>query len=153
MRPGKTSPVFSTTASSELSASMGPVPARAMSPRLASFSATAASCPVASTTTRASRETGSTQVICLGSAPTGVQFTTTPQTWPPLTTTSSTVTIFKILTPASQAEAMSLEHAQDAQGAVRFSLSRFTTVAEIDRTVKALEEVIERLSATMVAYP
>ncbi|MGB2987721.1 MAG: aminotransferase class V-fold PLP-dependent enzyme [Phycisphaerae bacterium] len=36
-----------------------------------------------------------------------------------------------------------------AHGAIRFSLSRFTTVAEIDRTIEILSEVVDRLSATM----
>jgi cysteine desulfurase len=36
-----------------------------------------------------------------------------------------------------------------AHGAVRFSLSRFTTAAEIDRTVDALAAVIERLAVTV----
>ena len=34
-----------------------------------------------------------------------------------------------------------------AHGAIRFSLSRFTTAAEIDETVEVLAEVVERLSA------
>ncbi|MFH0980257.1 MAG: aminotransferase class V-fold PLP-dependent enzyme [Planctomycetota bacterium] len=37
-----------------------------------------------------------------------------------------------------------------AHGALRFSLSRFTTLAEIDRTVESLTAVVERLSATLV---
>jgi cysteine desulfurase len=36
-----------------------------------------------------------------------------------------------------------------AHGAIRFSLSRFTTEAEIDRTVEVLAEVVERLSVTI----
>ena len=36
-----------------------------------------------------------------------------------------------------------------AHGAVRFSLSRFTTPADIDETVDALADVVERLSATI----
>jgi cysteine desulfurase len=34
-----------------------------------------------------------------------------------------------------------------AHGAIRFSLSRFTTAAEIDRTVESLAEIIQNLSA------
>ena len=37
-----------------------------------------------------------------------------------------------------------------AHGAVRLSLSRFTTAAEIDRTVEVLTAAVERLSATVV---
>ena len=40
-----------------------------------------------------------------------------------------------------------------AHGAIRFSLSRFTTAAEIDRAVEVLAEVIPRVSATMVRQP
>lgn len=40
-----------------------------------------------------------------------------------------------------------------AHGAIRFSLSRFTTAAEIDRAVGVLAEVIPRVFATMVRQP
>ncbi len=39
-----------------------------------------------------------------------------------------------------------------AHGAIRLSLSRFTTPADIDRTVEVLTEVVKRLSATMPAH-
>ncbi len=52
------------------------------------------------------------------------------------------------LEPSHVLKAMGIDPAI-AHGAIRFSLSRFTTPAEIDETVDALAEVIERLSATM----
>ena len=54
------------------------------------------------------------------------------------------------LEPSHVLKAMGVDP-QVAHGAIRFSLSRFTTAAEIDRTIRVLEEVIERLSATMAA--
>ncbi|MBU0716926.1 MAG: cysteine desulfurase [Planctomycetes bacterium] len=52
------------------------------------------------------------------------------------------------LEPSHVLQAMGIDP-KIAHGAVRFSLSRFTTAAEIDRTVEVLSEVIERLSTTM----
>ena len=40
-----------------------------------------------------------------------------------------------------------------AHGAIRFSLSRFTTAAEIVCVVEVLAEVIPRVFATMVRQP
>jgi cysteine sulfinate desulfinase/cysteine desulfurase-like protein len=39
---------------------------------------------------------------------------------------------------------------EGSHGAVRFSLSRFTTASEIDRTTNVLSGAIERLSAMAV---
>ena len=54
------------------------------------------------------------------------------------------------LEPSHVLQAMDIDP-KIAHGAIRFSLSRFTTAAEIDRTVRVLVEVIERLSVTMAA--
>ena len=56
------------------------------------------------------------------------------------------------LEPSHVLQAMVIDP-QIAHGAIRFSLSRFTTVAEIDRTIEVLREVVDRLSATMVRQP
>jgi cysteine desulfurase len=53
------------------------------------------------------------------------------------------------LEPSHVLRAMGVDRSV-AHGAVRFSLSRFTTAAEIDRAVAALSRVIRRLSATAV---
>ncbi len=52
------------------------------------------------------------------------------------------------LEPSHVLQAMGIKP-EIAHGAIRFSLSRFTTETDIDRTVKALGEVIERLSAAL----
>jgi len=52
------------------------------------------------------------------------------------------------LEPSHVLRAMGVDP-QVAHGAVRFSLSRFTTAAEIGQTVDVLGEVIERLSVTV----
>lgn len=52
------------------------------------------------------------------------------------------------LEPSHVLQAMGIDE-NIAHGAIRFSLSRFTTPAQIDRTVKVLAEVIEHLSATV----
>ena len=54
------------------------------------------------------------------------------------------------LEPSHVLKAMGVDP-QVAHGAVRFSLSRFTTAAEIDQTIAVLVEVIERLSAMVSA--
>ena len=86
-------------------------PSISTSPRCSRDLTTTASCPVASTTILDSNATGSTHVIALGSADTGVQFITTPPTLSFLTTTSSNLVMLRTLTPASIAAPMSLEHA------------------------------------------
>jgi cysteine desulfurase len=53
------------------------------------------------------------------------------------------------LEPSRVLAAMGVDPAV-AHGSVRFSLSRFTTVEEVELTVRALVEVTERLSATLV---
>ena len=53
------------------------------------------------------------------------------------------------LEPSHVLKAMGVDP-QVAHGAIRFSLSRFTTAAEIDQTIAVLVEVIERLSAMVI---
>jgi cysteine desulfurase len=55
------------------------------------------------------------------------------------------------LEPSHVLNAMGIDP-QVAHGAIRFSLSRFTTAAEIDRTTEVLAAVVERLSATMPGH-
>ena len=50
------------------------------------------------------------------------------------------------LEPSHVLKAMGIDP-EVAHGATRFSLSRFTTAAEIDRTIGVLSDVIRRLSA------
>jgi cysteine desulfurase len=52
------------------------------------------------------------------------------------------------LEPSPVIKAMGIDE-RVAHGAVRFSLSRYTTDAEIDRTLEVLPEVIERLRSVM----
>ena len=52
------------------------------------------------------------------------------------------------LEPSHVLQAMHVDP-EIAHGAVRFSLSRFTTPAEIDRAVTALREVVQRLSTSL----
>ena len=56
------------------------------------------------------------------------------------------------LEPSHVLQAMGIDP-KIAHGAIRFSLSRFTTAAEIDRAVEVLAEVVPRVSATMVRQP
>ena len=56
----------------------------------------------------ASSAIGSTQVMFLGSADTGIQFTTIPATLPCLKTRSSNFVRFKNFTPASHVAAINL---------------------------------------------
>jgi len=55
------------------------------------------------------------------------------------------------LEPSHVLGAMGVE-SRIAHGAIRFSLSRFTTASEVDRSVGVLAEVIERLSAAAPRY-
>lgn len=56
------------------------------------------------------------------------------------------------LEPSHVLQAMGIDP-KIAHGAIRFSLSRFTTAAEIDRAVEVLAEVIPRVLATMARQP
>src|SRR3712207_8632933 len=69
------------------------------------------SCPEASITILLSRATGSTHVIFLGKAETGIQLTTTPPTRLFLSTRSSNLVSCKKRTPASHAADINLLHA------------------------------------------
>src|SRR3989338_8388537 len=110
IRPGCNSPVIWTTPSSDETISMGPNVFASSIPLFLRDSTTWASWPVASITIFDSMAMGSTQVMALGRAETGVQFMTTPETFPFLYMQSSNFVMLMILAPASQAEAMSLEH-------------------------------------------
>src|SRR5687767_10226867 len=115
MRPGNTSPVKFTTASSLPSTHIGSIHVHFTYPlSINRFTATE-SCPEASITILLSNATGSTQVMFLGSADTGIQFTTTPETRLFFNTKSSNLVNCKNRTPASHAAAMSFEHAAGPQ--------------------------------------
>lgn len=55
------------------------------------------------------------------------------------------------LEPSHVLRAMGVD-SRIAHGAIRFSLSRFTTASDIDRSVEVLTEVIERLSSAVVRH-
>src|SRR5262245_12349513 len=120
--PGNISVVFSTTASSPPFTHIGSIPFQSTRPLCINLLTATESCPEASTTILLSSAIGSTQVIFVGSAETGIQFTTTPPTRLSLRTKSSNFVSCRKRTPASHAAAMSLEHASGPQVAYKLSL-------------------------------
>jgi len=69
------------------------------------------SCPAASIIVYATSAIGTTLVMFLGNADTGIQFTTIPATLPCLRTKSSNFVRFKNFTPASHVAAINFETA------------------------------------------
>src|SRR5574342_421662 len=100
---------------------MGSIPFHFTYPLSISLFTATESCPEASITIFDSRATGSTHVIFLGSAETGIQFTTTPPTLSFFKTRSSNFVSCKNLTPESQAAAINFEHACGPQVAYNAS--------------------------------
>ena len=56
----------------------------------------------------------------------------------------------KSLVPSEVLTAIGLIH-EEAHGAIRFSLSRYSTVEEVDKVIKSTREVVE-LHRTMTAF-
>src|SRR2546425_608032 len=111
IRSGKTPPVKLTPASSLPSPPIGSIPFPFTYPRSINRLTATESWPEASITSLLSIATGSTHVMFLGNADTGIQFTTTPPTRLFLSTRSSNFVNCRNRTPASQAALIDLLHA------------------------------------------
>src|SRR3989338_8772623 len=109
--PGYTSPVLLTTCSSPSFTYIGFIPFHSTSPLSTSRFTATESCPDASMIIFASSAIGSTHVMFLGNADTGIQLTTMPVTLPFFKTRSSNFVRLRNFTPASHAAAINFETA------------------------------------------